>query len=374
MSTLSRRVLSRYLFAKGGLSLLPDYKKALEALARGETDPMMGFADRIEGLMFPDGGNRWVAWYHGLGTTKRNAIKSLVMSMRAFYGVGGTLDGEDPENLLLQRWVRDLTAAAKHVHTLELASVAGDEDDTKPVEHAGFTVRAMPGVTRAQAQDALECLGTAMAKLKPIFPEVIYGDVYLSTHLSTKAAAWYVPSEDKFYLSVNARKRFDDVYTIIHELGHRFDQEFWKDKDSRNEFWNLSTRKEYEKIPYTESLRRSVAEELLTITKARKEGRPMPRASNEALLWVSTRYTPGADIRDLTTAYLSDKIDDTKFVDRLMGNEDINVQTEKLLHGPLHVTDYGGKSPKENFAEGFAHYVLGMDLAPELKAIYDKLR
>lgn len=52
----------------------------------------------------------------------------------------------------------------------------------------------------------------------------------------------------------------------------------------------------------------------------------------------------------------------------------VEVPSEKVLHGPLQVTPYGATSPAENFAEAFAHYVLGKPLVAELAAIMGNLR
>lgn len=121
-------------------------------------------------------------------------------------------------------------------------------------------------------------------------------------------------------------------------------------------------------------LRKSVAEELLGLAQARRDGGSVGNLSSMALLWVTTRYTPGAHIKEINSKYLAGTFSDAKYLTEVMGDEDINVYTDKLLHGPLAVTPYGGTKPGENFAEAFAHYVLGMDFHPELYSIIDQLK
>lgn len=151
-------------------------------------------------------------------------------------------------------------------------------------QHGPFSVVALPGVTRNEYSDALNALDAAVDALKPVFPQVLYGDVFLKTairHDGRGAAAAYDFNSDRMYLNVNAKHRVNDVFSIIHEFGHRYDGKFL-DPELRKKFYAIS-----------------------------KDGHA--------------------------------------------------------------VSDYGSKDPRENFAEGFAHFVLNMSLSPELKALYEQL-
>jgi hypothetical protein len=380
MDPLSFRVAARSLESKVGLSLVSEFQrieKDYNDSEGKESKPLEVFINKVIDLALP--GGKPPSWYHGLGTAKRNGIKFLVQKGREILSrltasITFGVSEADLENRLKWRWwtVKDsLTKWSKHLRTLELASEAGDEE--RVIQVSGWKVIPMPGLTKAQVTEALESLDVATTKLRAVFPQVIYGDVYFSTHLARKVAAWYAYSEDKFYLSVNAKKRFDDVFTIVHELGHRFDDKFLR-KDLKTRFWNLSTRKEYWKIPYDNDRREAVAVEILDAVIARKEGRPMSQLSDMAMLWIQTPYTPGYDVKKLTTAYLQGKLTDVEFVDKIMGNEDINVQTDKILHGPLVVSPYGASKPSENWADAFAMYVLGKPIPDELKEILDEAK
>jgi hypothetical protein len=365
-SEVISNVVARYRLAKG-LALLPEFKKALEYyVATGGSDLMRAFIKGVLNEILPNGSV--APWYYGLGTAKRNTVKFLSSEGQSL------LNSLSPTQIIHDeaKWrsymVMRLEKWGNKLRTLEVASEASDEE--RVISVYGWKVIPMPGLTKAKVSGAIEALEQATNKLRESFPQVIYGDVYLATHLQRGKAAWYVPSEDKFYLDVNAKKRFSDIYTITHELGHRWDSKFFKNKDLRTRFWELSTRKEYETIQFDPTLRETVALEVLRAVRARKDGKSVPQLSREATIWISTRYTPGG-VKRLSSAYLAGTLSDAEFIKELMGTEDFKVPTDVLLHGPIAVTPYGGTKPSENLAEAFAHYVLGMDLDPELKSILD---
>jgi hypothetical protein len=169
---------------------------------------------------------------------------------------------------------------AKAIRTLEIVSAVGDEDIE--VKHGPFTMIPMPGVTSKLAKAALDALDVATAKVKAKCARVLYGKLFVTTTMRKGVAAEYTRENDSLYLNVLAKKRFSDVFTIIHELGHRHDAKFLSDA-GRKMYWALSTRK---------------------------------------------------------------------------------VE-------PLHVTPYGATKPGENYADGFAHFILGMDVPAELAAILE---
>jgi hypothetical protein len=248
---------------------------------------------------------------------------------------------------------------------LEIALQAEDED--RGVSRGGFTIIPMPGVKKAETEAVLEALDTAAEKIRAKFPQVLYGKVFFSTHLSAKTAAHYVYSDDTIHIGVRARKRFDDIYTLIHEFGHRFDHKFLKD-DVRKAFWDLSTRKVYEAVLYDGKLRAAVADEAVGVAKARKEGKPFLGLSPELERWAKHQ-----DLKKAMGAFMVGKINEAKLHAEIKGTKDVEILTDKLLHEPLSVTPYGATSPKENFAEAFAHYVLGMNMPPAFQELFGQL-
>lgn len=376
---LGLRVAGRSILAKG-VQLMPEFKAALEKLQEGDPDLAEAFLKKVEKAIFGDqdmtpaapfsGGEGKIqlpSWFHALGTAKRNAIIFLYKEGRVLMSSLHYVRGDSK---YASYYSREFEKWGKKLRTLEIASQAGDEDTI--IKKDGFVIIPMPGVAKKEIEGALEALEEAASKIRAKFPQVLYGNVYLTTHLSTKTAAHYVSEKDEVALSVRARKRFSDVYTLIHEFGHRFDHKFFKDKTLRDLFWKLSTQKDFEMVNFDKTLRRQVAEECLAIAKARKEGARMPILSELAMLWLKTQYTPGWNIKKFNSEYLLGKLADDKYISELMGTEDYKISTGKLLHGPISVTPYGATKPSENFAEAFAHYVLGMPMAEEFVEILSK--
>jgi hypothetical protein len=350
--------------AKGGVSLIPEFEAAYESARAGDYRPMADFTTRVLSVILKDV-NSYADWYYGLGTAKRNAVdwlrKQVQQWQRAYEAKSA------PVFLLTPKieWTKAL-------RTLEIASAAADVEQEQ--QHGPFTIVLMPGLSMAKAKTALEALDQATDQIRAKFPMVLYGKIFLSTHLSKKAAAWYMGGSDKFYLDVSAKKRFSDVYTICHELGHRHEHKF-ADVEAKRKFWDLSTRKVFDAIMFDAKLRNQVADEAVSVAKAKILGKPLPKLSTELgawLRWMST--TPGLpDPPGLITKFLTYTIDEKQLHAEIAGTRDVRVLTDKLLHGPLAVTPYGATKPSENYAEAFAHYVLGMAMPPELAEVMASL-
>jgi len=364
MSSMILRV-ARTLEAKG-VSLMPEYKKALDSYKEGDFGPMRVFADKVVEMVTPGREPRYAPWVFALGTAKKNALKALRQECLSY---SDDLPLVKTSDVFRQSWLRKLEEWPKAIRTLELASAITDEE--REVKRGPFKVIPAPGVTLKETEGALEALDAAADKIRPKFPQVLYGDVYLSTHLAKNAAAWYVHDQDTVSLNVSAKKRFDNVYTIVHEFGHRFDDKFFKNKDLRHKFWDLSTQKKYEKVLFDAKLRESIADEVVAMAKARALGKPVPSMSSSLETWL--RSVNGMDVKKLVGDFLAGRIEEKALHDGAKGSKDVEVQTDKVIREPLAVTPYGGTKYTENFAEAFAHYVLGMSMQPEFVEIMAEL-
>lgn len=365
MNASSKRVATRFLAAKG-VSLIPDFKKALEDFSKGEDQPILDFIQRVIDLIVPPGRNVVAEWFAALGTAKRTAIKFLHKEgLRLLSFLKSNIQPKGDPEQWRQYQTSQITDWGKKLRTLEIALAGADPD--REIKHGPFTIIPMPGVLKKEADSALEALDDAAEKIRAKFPQVLYGKVYLSTHLSKTTSAHYIYTDDTIHVSVRARRRFSDIYTIIHELGHRFDHKFLKD-DLRKEYWALSTQKVYEKVLYDDKLRSEIADEAVQIAKDRKEGKPFLGMSDDLERWAKFR-----EVKRPMADFLSGKLDEKGLHAAIKGSQDENLMTGKILHGPISVTPYGATKPTENFAEGFAHFVLGMDMPPELAEILAKI-
>jgi hypothetical protein len=357
------RVARRFLDAKGkakGQSFVPEYTKAMKALEGGDGEPMRALAERIIKLVEGDG--KRPEWMAALSTQKINAVRRVYKDAQV-YLMNASAVNEHPA--LLPSILRDVADMAKPLRTLELATVLGDE--ALEIKRGPFVIVPIPGVTKAQTDEALAALDEAVAKLRIKCPKVLYGKVFFSNHLAKGKAAWYEATSDTFSLNVLARKRFDDIFTIIHELGHRHEHKFLS-KTARIQYWNLSTRKEYQIIHFDAKLREQMADEFLSLVKLKALGKPMPDMSEELMWWIKSPH-PTGDVRRLGGKFVMGEIDEKELHAAVKGKADGDVMTDKVIRGPLHVTPYGGTKPSENYADGFAHFVLGMDMPAELAAI-----
>jgi len=223
------RVVHRYLTAAGSLTV--EFQDVLDRYRAGDIPAMQEFVEKVLGITLPPGGKP-PAWFHGLGPSQRKNVVYLDSQGRKLRQLLDVSSDRQRSYVagLLEAW-------GKRLKTLDTAVKADDPD--RAVEVHGFKVITLPGIPAAKQKAPLEAIGAAAVKLKARFPKVIYGDIYLSKKIGGVAAAQYAWSSDKVYVDVNAKKREGDVFTIVHELGHRYRNKFLS-KDLKDKFWALS--------------------------------------------------------------------------------------------------------------------------------------
>jgi len=166
-----------------GVSLLPEYKQALEELKEGDPEPLRSFARKALKVIFPNEDFKPADWFHGLGTSKRNAINSLQKELNVYLMEASSLKAHPA---LIPSKVLRAASWAKSLRTLEIASVAMEVTE---MQRGPFTVVAMPGVSLSNVEGSLEALDEATARIRSKFPKVLYGKVFLTNHLKRNIAA-----------------------------------------------------------------------------------------------------------------------------------------------------------------------------------------
>ena len=368
------RVAQLHLTAAGGVG------KALEAAlvgykaGQGPSLVRSALVDVLEMFGGPQGAKDFMAggrmkitgdWYHALS---RHQQKSVEIILNRIHHYGLTLDDVYNDDV---GW--NLRMVANDVTKLESAFQAPNNE----IKHGPFTLVKMKGVTAKALDESIVALDTAAKFLSRKFPQVVYGKVFVSPKLSgTNAMAKYTEVDDVVYLSVKARGIYGDVHDIVHEFGHRYFSKFWLDKSAREVFRKLSLDTVYEVISYPPDVKQSLAKELLSTVRARKGGKPLPptSASFDTYLGYILGGPDGRDLMDASKAAVAGGPKEAKsMVDLFIRVVPDKVTTDKVLSKPLAVTPYGGTSWTENFAEAFAHYVLGKPLPVEIQAIMDAL-
>ncbi len=139
-------------------------------------------------------------------------------------------------------------------------------------------------------------------------------------------------------------------------------------KEVRKKLWTLSSGKEFVTIHYDAKLRDTVADEAVGIAKSRKDGKPFHGMTPELEQWAKIR-----DLKKGISEFLAGRLSEKELHAAIKGPKDVEVKTDKVLHGPLAVTPYGATSPAENIADAFAHFVLDMSMPAQIQEVFASL-
>ena len=90
---------------------------------------------------------------------------------------------------------------------------------------APFKVHNTIGADAKQFKEIQGLVKSAVTSLNTTrdFKKVLYGDVFVVGQLrQSRTLAWYSVQEDDVYVRSLAKKGFDDLHSLVHELGHRY--------------------------------------------------------------------------------------------------------------------------------------------------------
>lgn len=208
----------------------------------------------------------------------------------------------------------------------------------KLINTGGFPDKIMLGVKEAleKAEHLLRAKGLG---------RVCYGEVYVTRTIKSSALAFYVFNQDALFVRANFRKAADLVYNILHELAHRLDYKFLKDKKAeKNKFYrDLNTKARFFKPD----------------VEFPALGDPIKIKNKDYIVdrigWRQIYIRPPDAVGPSSTYITLDQY--SKLKAREKG--------EAPFGDEGFVTEYASKSPEENFAETVTHYCLGK-LSPKL--------
>lgn len=377
------RVVSRWLLAKKRLA--PGLKAVLPELREGDVSSATKALDDLWALFEisespGDFGSVYTIeaeWFYPLGPRLKSRVRDLIKSIkdlrRSFGYYEGTGKPVGPNDI--KRYEQITSEAAWLEATIPRI------DDGFP--HGDFTVVPMKGVSGKDIEECLAALDKAAGFIRKKFPQILYGKVYLGTSVGRGYGnvAIYVADHDTISLSTRIRETVGDVHAICHELGHRYFNKFWKNKDQRDQFWRLSVEPQYEVVEFDKATRAKLADEFISnAEKMRKNEKPP--VSTLLGTWISELKNHPAQLREIQQlgrkfTYDEDDSVREKLWDALAipnGPSVVQVRTNKVVREPLAVSDYAKRTNwKENFAEAFAFYVMGKPLPAEITEIFDKL-
>lgn len=214
---------------------------------------------------------------------------------------------------------------------------SGSDESASQVATVGpFKVHNTVGANDKQFKEIQGLIENAARSLATTrdFRKVLYGDVFVVGQLKqSNTLAWYNITNDEVYVRSLAKKGYDGLHSLTHELGHRY--------------WYKFTSPEVKK---------SVTS-LFYKTKA---------ASIRAPSWV---FNPGDQIpikvRGVRGAPVVDRVDDTFYYFTQGGQIPIRNVNLALAEFAAFPSIYASSNVEEFFAECFSFYTMGK-LKPEL--------
>jgi len=265
-----------------------------------------------------------------------------------------------------------------------------DEDDE--FKHGPFKV-FLADDARDGLEEALKALDAASDKIRPKFPKVLYGKVFVTRGLkggtydkAPSRAGSYVDATDSINLSLYAVPDRDSIMTLIHEFGHRYHGRFLN-YDLRQKFIQLSEVGDVQEKLYSKAERYKYADEYIereTIFREEDDkpngvyGRKLSREAEEYFKAFSKdRDYWKTNIIPFKRKYREDKDDSVlrKLRDGL-AHADLHqfrvIVNEDDLR-PLAASPYGATKWEENFAECFLHFCIGKKLPDGLQNFMESL-
>jgi len=269
--------------------------------------------------------------------------------------------GIEPNTYGVQLSMEDLVDTAKGILRY-YDRIEGYRSLEQSFQHGPFTMLNIYGYRPDEYEGALVVLDKAAEAVRAAgFSSVLYGEVRIVGGDSNRGFAGKFRGEtDTVLLNADASNRFSSVYTLVHELGHRH----WF------KVLNRSQREAYDEAYAGTSTVLTVAQRETMWEAWKKSGynaRKMKRLLPPALfdLWrvyykelkgsVATVPDPRLDISE-------------DLVKKLVVKPGIRFWTLEEFGLPSSVTDYGRTSVIEDYAEVFAHFVLGKTLTEDAKS------
>jgi len=308
-------------------------------------------------------------WIHTLDREEIKRFQDFTNSILTAVSELNVRPGEGASETL-----RMLDVAERDLPWVE--SLTRDESDVIP--HGKFKVIIAQGTSPDRLADALATLDKVSEIVGRKFPNVLYGKVFIIKGIlkgegGSQTAGSYIGSKDIINLSIYSKPDRDSLKTLIHELGHRYENRFLHG-DERERFIKLSTEGDVKTYFFPLAERRGIAKDFVANQRGLRDPDYMPEpAEGRAHTWFE--LYPRDDFKAKVVPLIRkfrDEGDDSAEEElaaaagmfHFGGN--LKVEDRRDVY-PLEASPYGGTSWGENFAESFLHFVIGKALPGPLQ-------
>lgn len=230
--------------------------------------------------------------------------------------------------------------------------VEGDDAATKVnvgaftlVNTGGFDPKVMDTVTSVVKKASEYVKSSGLGK-------VLYGDILVTNTImkNSRVLAFYMVTNDEMFIRANVKASIDTIQTVLHELGHRYEAKFLKDKRGVDRLYRLIDGQESARErSIQKSLKAPEVGETVVIKGDLYRVRAVTWGRGGEKVVLEDPDNPKETASISLEGYLSYKGG--------APNRARNFDEDPNYKG--FVTDYARKTPSENFAEMFAFYCMG---------------
>ena len=228
----------------------------------------------------------------------------------------------------------------------------------KEFQHGPFTVENKYGYRPDGYTVPLQVLDKAAEYLRSAgYGNLLYGKILLVGNATGKGyAGRYVPTSDVVLLNVEAHYRKSNVYTLVHEFGHRH----WHvtlTRDAQEAYTNDYQGSEpYLSVDDRKAMFNALVKAGFSVTKAKGDlGPTLAEAIGPYM-----QETWEMSMRELRAWFNRKPAEVEQIVVRPRSTY-VRIKGRR----PVSVTDYGRTNVKEDYAEVFAHVVMGKPISED---------
>ena len=223
--------------------------------------------------------------------------------------------------------------------------------------HGPFTIINKYGYRKEEYADILQTLDKAADSISVAgFSNILYGDVWLEAIKSSGWSGRYQVGPDIVELNIDSRYRFSEVYTLVHEFGHRYWYKVMTE-DQRDAYM----------AAYAGTTTSVTVEERKAMWDALEKNNWDTQSARRALPnHLKELFTEAW--KDFRRFHLNPTPENIVKNQASMQRSFIRPNLKYLLldsKRPNSVTDYGRTNVVEDFAEVFAHYCMRMSMSED---------